>query len=183
MLGSFYVSLDLSLLEKKLKHYFSDTAPAIVDVAIDLNTVIVTNKTKNKTINVILDSSESVSENIASVIQECENNLFPVIISETNIKVDLTKDKIYDMTMKGMSLDEIKNYSKKVYKKFVITRLNPFTNTLDYKDIQSGKINRAHLQYPLVLLKKRVYDLQDTVKDGIELYNFIFENSVIEELE
>ena len=186
MISSFKTVFDYSAFEKKLKHYFSDTAPIYANIELGLREVLVSAETFEGTITVqtFIDETISVRENVDRVIKSCECRLYPKMLCVVNKIITLSHGQIKEMLCQGFGIDQIwEKQVKKVYNAFVITRFNTMKNTIDYKGEETGKVFRAYLNRPLVTSRVLILQLANGGKDKmVELYNLITENSKIEEL-
>jgi len=181
MLNSFTATFDYSAFERKLKHYFSDTAPIYADIVLRLTDVCITYKSMNVT--VLLNDTISVKENVNQVVKCCEP-LYPKMLDIQEQTITLSEEKIKALLFQGFSFEQIhKKQNRKVLKQFIITRFNTSKNSIDYKEEATGKLFRAHINRPLVTFRNTILRLADNGKNGMqELYQLIVENSQVEEL-
>jgi hypothetical protein len=184
MLESFDRVFDYSDFENKLRHYFSDSSPIHAHIEIKLNRVRITSGGK-LTVQTSLDEDAGVKENIARIINICEQSLYPKMIDLSEQTVELTEHQKKELLFQGFTLDQIhEKQIKKIWKRFIITRFNSSRNSIDYKEESTGKLFRAHLNRPLAMCRDNLLRLSEGGQDGMrELYQFILNNSKIEKLE
>ena len=180
MLESFVVNFNYSDFLKKLRHYFSDTAPVYAKVWLDNNEITVSNGEKE--IHVQLNSHTSVTGLVNSIIQECEKVLYPKMRDEKYCSISFDEDRRKEMILQGYSLSAIhRREVHDVSDVYIITRFNANKNTIDYKS--DTKYYRAFFKRPLVTSRNYILELSKKGKEGMnDLYKFIIENSKIEEL-
>jgi hypothetical protein len=183
MLNSFEIKFDYSDLEKRLKHYFSDTAPIYADVELRLKEVRISYGGK-LTVQVSVDDKVSIKENVSRIIKCCEQSLYPKMLSMAELPVTLSEDRIKEMLFKGFTLDQIyEKQIKKTWNRFTITRFNTTKDSIDYFEESTGKLFRAHLHRPLVTFRDTILRLANGGQDGMrELYHLIMDNSQVEEI-
>lgn len=181
MLNSFSMKLDINGLLEKLRRYFNDTSPALIDITVDVGLICITNTVTRKTVEWTLDSNLSVYDNIAFIIAMCEDSLYPRIIKEVKDTLSLSVQNVCKLATQGVSLENMSHRVKKAHKTFVIIRLNFFDNSLIYRDTVSRKRYKALMKYPLALLKDRLYGIK-SIKEQMSMYDFIINNSTVKEL-
>jgi hypothetical protein len=183
MLNSFVKIFDCSDFEKKLKHYFSDTAPVYADIEMGLKEVRIFRDGK-PCVHVPVSDSDSVKENVGRVVSYCEHFLYPRMLSVEERPVDLSDSRVKEMLFQGFTLDQIHGRRiKKAGKQFIITRFNTAKNSIDYKDESTGKLFRAHFNRPLIVCRDNILKLSEGGQDGMrELYRLVTENSRVEEI-
>ncbi|MDR1147610.1 MAG: hypothetical protein LBK66_03150 [Spirochaetaceae bacterium] len=183
MLNSFVKTFDCSGFERKLKHYFSDTAPIYADVELRLKEVRVFSGGK-PCVLVPVDDNDSVKENVGRVIRYCERFLYPRMLAVAEQPVSLPDSRVKEMLFQGFSLGQIREKRvKKIWKLFIITRFNTAKNSIDYKEESTGKVFRAHFCRPLAACRGSILRLSEGGQDGMrELYRFVTENSRVEEI-
>ena len=184
MLNSFDKVFDYADFEKKLKHYFTDTAPVYVNVEMQLDSVRVSSN-KKLDVRVSIDVKLSVKENIRYIIECCERSLYPAMLDIVEQPVTISKGRAKELLFQGFTLSQIHEKKKKrAWKKFIITRFNTAKNTIDYKEESTGRVFRAVFNRPLVTHRDTILKLSEEGQSGMtELYRLITENSQIEELE
>jgi hypothetical protein len=184
MLNSFERIFDYPDFEKKLRHYFTDTAPIRADVEFRMNEVRVTCGDK-LTVQVGLDDRISVKENIYRIIKCCEQSLYPKMLDRVEQTVSFSSERVKELVIQGFSLEQIHGKEiKKNWNRFIITRFNTEKNNIDYKEEATGKVFRAHFNRPLITSRDAIIRLSDGGQDGMrELYQLITGNSTITELE
>jgi hypothetical protein len=184
MLKSFESLFDYSDFEKKLKHYFSDTSPIYAEVSVSLQMVcVIYNGLK---VQIPVDGTLGVKENVNQVILSCESFLYPRMIDIVEQPVSLSEERVKELLLQGLSLDQIHaKQIKKVQKVFIITRFNTSRNSLDFKEEATNKIFRAYFNRPLVTWRDTLLGLADdfTATSMHQLYTLIINNARIEELE
>jgi len=185
MLSSFKNSFDYSDFEKKVLHYFTDSAPIYADIELRLNEINVAYN--GKLIHVPVDEKISVKENIKNIIKYCEESLYPKMIEvvEKGQYGVFTTVQIQEMLFQGLTLEQIhKKENNKIINYFLIKRFNTGKNTIDFREESTGNVFRAFLKRPLITSRDYILQLAEGGQVGMnKLYYFIMDNSRIEELE
>jgi hypothetical protein len=186
MLESFNRVFDYSDFENKLRHYFSDSSTIYANIEMHLKEVRITSE-GNLTVQVVIDDRVGLKENIGKIIQCCELSLYPKMLDCSEKFIELTDDQKKELLFQGFTLDQIHEKQiqkvKKIWNRFVITRFNITKNSIDYKEESTGKLFRAHLNRPLIMCRDNLLRLAKGGQDGMrELYQFVLDNSEIEEL-
>jgi hypothetical protein len=184
MLESFSRIFDYVDFENKLRHYFSDSSPIYADIEMRLNEIRITSGGK-LTIQISLDGKVGVKENIRRIIDICEQSLYPKMIDLSEQAIILTDYQKRELLFQGFTLEQIhEKQTKRVWKRFIITRFNSSKNSIDYKEESTSKVFRAHLNRPLAMCRDNLIQLSESGQDGMrELYQFVLDNSKIEEFE
>jgi hypothetical protein len=185
MLNSFVTTFNYSEFEKKLKHYFTDTAPVYASIKLGLREITIT--CYEISFSLPVDDFLSVKDNINYIIKRCEEFFYPKmleILKKGSYGVFSTV-QIQDMLLQGLTLEQIhKKQNKKILNYFTITRFNTAKNTIDFREETSGHIFRAHFNRPLITSRDYILQLSKGGQAGMnELYHLIMDNSRIEELE
>jgi cellulose biosynthesis protein BcsQ len=187
MLSSFETKFNYIDFEKKLRHYFTDTAPIYANVELRLNSVHIFTEGKLP-IDIILDNTLSVKKNINLIIINCEQYLYPRMLAITKASgqaIAFSEDEIKKLLFMGHTLEQIhKKESKINWQRFIIIRFNTEKNSIDFKDELTKKRYRAHFYNPLVIFRDTILRLANEGQEGMcNLYKLITENSRIEEFE
>lgn len=181
MLNSFERIFDWSILEKKLCHYFMDTAPIYADVELRMKEIRVI--CGDKSISVGLNDRLDIKENIYQIIKQCES-LYPKMLNSSEQIISFSSERVKEMIIQGYSFEQIQEKEiKKNWNWYTITRFNTRKNTLDYKEQATGKIFRVHFNRPLITSRDTIIRLANAGRPGMmELYQFITRNSTVTEL-
>lgn len=150
---------DYSSFEKKLRHYFSDTAPCTVSCILGLLTVKVTAEYadgRKETIDCSVSDTQSVSDNIQSIITKCESILYPKITRKTTTIVDLTVEEKKKLILRGYPAEKVLLKKKRVSleEEFRIIRISVGSNMLVIRNMGTGekfllKVKYAPVRYVL----------------------------------
>jgi hypothetical protein len=182
MLSSFVRVFDYADFENKLRRYFSDTAPIYATVEMMLQAVRVTSGS-NVTVSVSFGDEISVKNAVGKVIECCEQRLYPQMLNLSECPKRLPPARVQELLLLGFSIGQIREKYNNILKRFVITRFNRLKNSIDYRDIATGEVFRAHLNRPLVMCRDTLLRLSESGRNGMrELYQFITDNAEIEEL-
>jgi hypothetical protein len=185
MLKSFTCSFDYRGLEKKLRHYFSDTAPVLASIELRMGEVKVTCDGSSGSLAIHLDGSISIKENIKRVISDCEKFIYPKMLELSEQAVSFSNERVEELVMQGLSIERIREKEvKKVWRRFVITRFNTGKNSIEYKEEFTGRLFRAYFNRPLIICREKIFKMAANRQEGMrELYRFVVENSRIVEIE
>jgi hypothetical protein len=185
MLNSFKVVFDYVDFEKKLRHYFTDTAPVYADIELRLNEInIISN---GRALRILVDDKLSVKENIHHIIKSCEEYFYPRMLEllKNGQYGVFSEVQVKDLLFQGFTLEQIHEKEKKVLKKyFRIIRFNTAKDSIDFIEESTGNLFRAHFKRPLITSRDNILRLAGNGQMGMnELFHLITDNSRIEELE
>jgi hypothetical protein len=184
VLDSFERVFDYLDLEKKIVHYFKDTAPILAKVELRVGEVRVICG-DNKPLRAFIEDKLSVKENVYQIVHSCEQVLYPKMLNKFEQVMPFSDARIKELVIQGFSLEQVHEKEiKKNHRWFTITRFNTKRNTVVYRDGSTGKLFRASLKRPLISCRDSIIRLAggDHV-DKMELYRFITDNSTTIELE
>ena len=186
MFKSFDVAFNYSDFLKKLKHYFSDTAPIYAEVKIKFDCIVVSNDEIDLEIPFsTLAKTNDAKEVVNQIVEKCEIALYPKMVDITEQHIHIPEDRKREMLMQGYSIEQIrKKQLLTINKYFVITRFNFAKNSIDFRELPVGKTFRAFIHRPLLMVRDHILTLSklSQVKQ-YELYRVITENSKVEELQ
>lgn len=176
MLGALTIEFDQSSFIRKLRHYFTDSAPIEVDLEINADSVKV--KAPTGMVECPLDSSKDIKENIHSIIAACESNLYPEVEREILVSRSLSIEEQKNFILRGLTLEEINRKSKiKEIKKFCLTRVAYPSMTIILKSLDGENDLIAQFSMPLF---KVLSDLENL--SPRERFYYISNNSVMKEI-
>lgn len=183
MLHKFYCDFDYADFEKKCKHYFSISSPIYADITLTCGGVYITSLSSKKTIYYEMSSKLTVKENMHEVINKCIEDLYPRMLAVVQVPLILTKEQKVQFALQGLTAEQItKKELKNIYKWYTITRLNPRTDTIYYKEISTNKIFYLRLKFPLPFYRAKLSKLTvDSEAGARDLYDFIVGNSEVQE--
>jgi hypothetical protein len=174
MLNSFSRTFDYSDFERKLRHYFIDSAPINADVIIGLREVRISCKSR-LSIACGIDEKLSVTENVKKVINACIDNLYPKMIVSDKEILPFTDEQKKALLLQGFTVEQIHEREKKrAWVRYVLIRFNEHGSTIDYIEEATGFRYRAHLYQPLMVVKDKILALASGGREGMEeLYRYI----------
>jgi len=110
--------------DRRLRHYFSDSAPCAVNYKIGLNYVSVLTD-RGKSLAIELKSDLSAEENARLVIEKCEDSLYPRVARVSEVTIPLPAGEAVSLLNKGKTLIEIiEKIDKRKKKQFlIVTRI------------------------------------------------------------
>jgi hypothetical protein len=174
MLNSFNRIFDYYDYEKKLRHYFADSAPISADITIGLREINVSCRTGGA-VSCEVDDKLSVAENVKKIIDACIESVYPKMFFSEKVTVPFTDTQKKYLLMQGLSIEQIHEKEQKrhcVY--FTIVRFNEHGSAIDYVDVNAGTRFRAHLYKPLMLVKDKIWELASCDREGSEaLYRYL----------
>jgi hypothetical protein len=184
MLNSFIRTFDHSDFEKKLRHYFIDSAPINSDVVLGLREVHISCP-PNLTGSCEIQENLGVKENIETIIDSCVHSLFPKMLVAGIEDAPLTEEQKKTLLMQGFSIEQIMGKEKKrTWVRYVIIRFNEHGSTIDYTEETTGARYRAHLYQPLMMVRDKIWKLASSGREGMEeLYHYLMSISRQELLE
>jgi hypothetical protein len=184
MLNSFTRTFDYAELEKKLKHYFSDSAPINADVVLNHKDVQVSCRDSLKVSCDIIGSLDA-KENVRHVVDLCTDTLFPKMIVAGTENLSFTEEQKKSLLMQGFSVEQIhEKEQRRMWVRYILTRFNEHGSTIDYIEESTGVRYRAHLYQPLMMVKDKIWKLASSGREGMEeLYRFLMSVSKQEILE
>jgi hypothetical protein len=183
MLNSFNRTFDYSGYEKRLRHYFSDSAPINADITIGLREVRVSCPNGGD-ISCEIDDKLSVFENMKKVIDTCIENIYPRMAFYRESYDPFSDEQKKGLLMQGLSLDRIREMEHpRLWISFILVRFNERGSTIDYVQRLTGTRFRAHLYKPLMLVKDKIWKLASAGNGGMEeLYLYLMSISKQETL-
>jgi hypothetical protein len=184
MLNSITRRFDYYGFEKKLKHYFTDSAPINVDVDIGLREVRVSCQSK-LTVSCGIDETLGVEKNIENLISICVENIYPKMIVSEPTTIPFSNEQKKALLLQGFSVEQIhEKEQRRNWVRYIIIRFNEHHSSLDYIEESSGVRYRAHLYQPLMLVRDKIWKLSSGGREGMEdLYRFLMSASKQEILE
>jgi hypothetical protein len=184
MLNSFNRKFDYSDFDKKIRRYFTDSAPINADITIGLGEVQISCRPR-LSVSYGIDEKISVIENIKNIINICIDNLYPkMIVSEKGV-LPFTAERKKALLLQGFSVDQIHEKEKRsAWIRYTIIRFNEHGSTIDYIEEAAKSRYRAHLYQPLMMVKDKIWTLAAGGREGMEeLYRYITSISKQEVLE
>lgn len=177
MLGTLNVEFDHADFQRKLRHYFTDSAPVDVDLVIKADSVLIKALNTGKEVEYFLQSSKTVKDNIHDLAVLCEQSIYPILEKETWVKRNLSLDERKQYLIQGLSLDEIEQKSLvKETKVFYLARISAPSMTMVIKSSE-GEIFLAQFRQPLIRL---LNDLERLTPS--ERYTYIKTHSSLKEI-
>jgi hypothetical protein len=178
MLNSFARRFDYAGFEKKIKHYFTDSAPINADIDMGLRDIRVSCQQK-AIVSCEIDDTLSVKQNVKNVISACTENLYPKMIVSEQTDVPFTGEQKKALLFQGFSVEQMREKEqRRTWTRYTIIRFNEYGASLDYIEESTGARYRAHLYRPLALVKEKIWKLgSGGRKDMEELYRFLMSAS------
>ena len=152
MLLSYGRTFNQADFERRLRHYFSDSAPCHVSYELGLDSVKVVNADRpGCDVTVKLDAGASEEENVRIVVQECEKSLYPVLVEVVEEPEPVEPDVVIKRVSSGIPLADAMASSRKrvVRREFRIARIGLNNNTVVVR--QGGERKVYKLLYIPVL--------------------------------
>jgi hypothetical protein len=174
MLNSFTRQFDYFDFEKKLRHYFTDSAPINADIILGLNTLQISCQSK-RIISIEVDERQSVKENISTIINACVDSLFPRMIISKKENLFFADEQKKALLIQGFSVEQIhEKEQRRTWIRYTLVRFNEHGSTIDYIEEAAKVRYRAHLYQPLMMVKDKIWKLASGGREGMEeLYRYI----------
>jgi hypothetical protein len=184
MLNSFTRIFDYSDFERKLRHYFTDSAPISADITIGLSDVRISCQSR-LSISCGIDENLSVAENVKNIINACADNLYPKMIVSEKEFLPFTDEQKKALLLQGFTIEQIHEKEKRrTWVRYIMVRFNEHVSTIDYIEEATKARYRAHLYQPLMMVKDKILTLASGGREGMEeLYQYIMSISKQEVLE
>jgi hypothetical protein len=184
VLNSFIRIFDYSDFEKKLRHYFTDSAPINADITAGLRDVRVSCPPHLPVICGI-DENLNAVKNVRNIINACADNLYPKMIVSEKELIPFTDEQKKALLLQGFSVEQIHEKEKRrTWVRYIIVRFNEHGSTIDYIEEITKIRYRAHLYQPLMMVKNRILTLASGGREGMEeLYRYVMSISKQEVLE
>jgi hypothetical protein len=178
---------DYSDFEKKLRHYFTDSAPINADIIIGLRDVRISCQPHQAIRAISYDINENISviENVKNIINVCIDSLYPRMIVSGKKILPFTDDQKKTLLFQGFTVEQIhEKEERRTWVRYILVRFNEHNSTIDYIDETTKSRYRAHLYQPLMMIKDRIWTLSSGGKEGMEeLYRYIMSISKQERLD
>jgi hypothetical protein len=174
VLNSFIRTFDYSDFEKKLRHYFTDSAPINADVVVGLQDVRISCQS-HLSVSCGIDEKLSGEKNVQNIISACTDNLYPkMIVSEKEI-LPFSDEQKKALLLQGFTVEQIHEKEKRrTWIRYVLIRFNEHGSTIDYIEETTKTRYRAHLYQPLMIVKDKIWMLAFSGREGMEeLYRYI----------
>jgi hypothetical protein len=184
MLNSFTRIFDYSDFEKKLRHYFTDSAPNNADITVGLRDIRISCQSR-LSIACGIDEKLSVTENVKNIIEACADNLYPKMIVSEKEFLPFTDEQKKVLLLQGLTVEQIHEKEKRrTWVRYILVRFNEHGSTIDYIEETTKARYRAHLYQPLMMVKDKILALASGGREGMEeLYRYIMSISKQEVLE
>jgi hypothetical protein len=184
VLNSFARIFDYSDFEKKLRHYFTDSAPINADIIVGLREVRVSCQSR-LSVACGIDEGLSAAENIKNIINVCADNLYPKMIVSEKEFLPFTDEQKKALLLQGFSVEQIHEKEKRrTWVRYIMVRFNEHGSTIDYIEETTKSRYRAHLYQPLMMVKDKILTLASGGREGMEeLYRYVMSISKQEVLE
>jgi hypothetical protein len=174
MLNSFTRIFDYADFEKKLRHYFVDSAPINADVIIGLRGVKVSCRSF---LSVMFGIDEDISpiENVKNIIDTCIKNLYPKMVVSEKETIPFTDEQKKELLLQGFNIEQIHEKEKRrTWVRYILIRFNEHRSTIDYIEETTKARYRAHLYQPLMIVRDKIWKLAFGGREGMEeLYRYI----------
>jgi len=178
MLVSSVILFNQTDFDRRLRHYFADSAPCDISYILGLDYVGVFTD-PGDVMEIKLDPALSEEENVRIVIGKCEDILYPQLEKITEETVPLPADEVMSLLNKGKTLTEVMEQSgkKKISNKYIIIRTGLNNNTLVLREVSTGVKTVYKLLYMPVL--KFLELLEDRKYTEATAYEYLLKNSQI----
>jgi hypothetical protein len=162
--------------ERRLRHYFSDSAPCVIHYKLNLDTIEVEDtEREGSAITVKLDVNASEEENVRIIIQEVENALYPVLAEVTEELEPVEPEEVVKKVERGIPLVEAMVSSKKriIRKEFRIVRVGLNNNTIVLRQDSVRKVYELRFM-PVLKFLELLSNGRYTPESG---YDYLIKNS------
>jgi hypothetical protein len=184
MLNSFTRTFDYAEFEKKLKHYFSDSAPINADVVLGHKDVQVSCQSGVR-VSCDIAGNLDAGENVRRVVNTCTVALYPKMLVAGTENLTFSEEQKKSLLLQGFSVEQIREKEqKRTWLRYTLVRFNEHGSTIDYIEELTGIRYRAHLYQPLIMIKDKIWKLAFSGRAGMEeLYRFLISVSKQEVLD
>jgi hypothetical protein len=182
MLSGYERTFNQADFERRLRHYFSDSAPCVIHYRLGLDFIEVEDaEREGSSIRIQLDPNASEEDNIRVIIEAVEDSLYPVV-SETVEETDpVTPEEVFKKMERGVSLVDAMASAKKhiIKKEYRIVRIGLNNNTLVLKHDSVKKIYEL-LYIPVLKFLELLSNGKLTADGG---YDYLVKNSSLRDYE
>ena len=178
MLVSSEITFNQADFDRRLRHYFSESAPCYIRYAIGFDYISVC-EDPGEWIEIKLNRDFSEEENVRLVVENCEEYLYPRLVKVTSEVIPLPTDEVTSLLNKGKTLIEIMEKASQRRKEFwlIITRIGLNNNTLVLRDKNTGVKTIYELLYmPVFKFLEWLKEGKYTSETG---YEYLLKNSRI----
>ncbi|MGL5913572.1 MAG: hypothetical protein ACRCZB_05350 [Bacteroidales bacterium] len=177
MLRNINYSFNSFDFQKKLRHYFLDSSPVLVDLDFGVDSVTVTEVNTNNQVTVIIPCGTTVKVAVRKVIETCENSIYPIFMKEKITNSEISKEERLSLLMKGMSLQQInaKKFSK-TYEKFILVRVSKISMSAVFLNEEKTTRIFASFEKPMFRVLDELNEL-----NPVDRYTYLIDNSELKE--
>jgi hypothetical protein len=174
MLNSFTRIFDYFDFEKRLRHYFTDSAPINADIVAGLHDIRISCQPR-LSISCGIDEEFNVIENVKNIVSACIHNLYPKMIASGKEFTPFTDEQKKALLLQGFTVEQIHEKEKRrTWVRYILVRFNEHGSTIDYIEETTKTRYRAHLYQPLMTVKNKIWALAADGRKGMEeLYQYI----------
>ena len=183
MLAGYDKTFNQADFERRLRHYFSDSAPCVIRYRLHLDTIeVMAGDQVDNVITIKLNARASEEENVRIIIQEAEKALYPSLAEIVEEPDLVDSESVIIQVSKGVSFVEAMASSSKtrvVRKEYRILRIGLNNNTIVLKQGSMRKV--YHLLYiPVLKFLEFLSSGKYTPENG---YDYLIKNSSVKESE
>jgi hypothetical protein len=176
MLSGYERTFNQANFERRLRHYFSDSAPCVIYYKLNLDTIEVEDvERKGSAVVIKLNANISEAENVRIVIHEAEKNLYPILTEVSEEQEPVDPEKVVRQIEKGVPLAEAMASVKKrlVRKVFKIVRVGLNNNTVVLEHDDEKRVYQL-LYVPVLKYLELLGNGKYTSETG---YDYLIKNS------
>jgi hypothetical protein len=181
MLLASKLSFNQAALNRRLKHYFADSAPCTIEYELGMSWVKICNIDNDSIIHFDLDPKVSEEANVRTIISKCEDEIYPFVAKPVEKVIPLPPDEIVTLLNKGKTFIEAMDMAEHqiVRNNYIITRIGLNNNTLVLRDLENESKVYELKYMPALKFLEGLNEGKFTPETG---YDYIMQNSIVKEL-
>ena len=178
MLGTLTLNFDQSVFSRKLRHYFTDSAPITVDILVKAEGVVIKDVDSGKEVEYAYFPNKSIKEMLHDVIDLCEAQLYPRVDIESVETRVLSVEEKKQYAIQGLNLEDIEEKAKvKRIHSLIIARVSYPSMTMVLRSKDKSEKYLVYFHQPLIKVMKELKS-----RTSVARYEFIKANATIKDI-
>lgn len=178
MLGTLTLDFDQSVFSRKLRHYFTDSAPITVDILIKAEGVVIKDVDSGKEVVYTYSPNKSIKDILHDIIKLCEIQLYPRVDIESVKTRILSVEEKKQYAIQGLSLEAIEEKAKvRSIRSLIIARVSYPSMTMVLRTADTVEKYLVYFHQPLIKVMRELKG-----KNPLSRYEYIKANADIKDI-